>query len=94
MNEPEAFDLFRRIKIKWPNFQIDEDLDLMAEVYLEDLGAFEYEDVKEAYKKFKGERFCPTISEILEVLDTSPMGDPWMTRTVGGMGFFEKPVSP
>lgn len=94
MNKADAFDLFRRIKIRWPNFQLSEDLGLMAEVYVEDLEEFPYEDVKAAYKTFKGERFAPTLSEIVEVLDPSEIGEPWMSRRAGEMGFFEKKQEP
>lgn len=93
MTADEVLDLFERIQIRWPNWRAPADLDLGVEIYLEDLEAFEYEDVKAFYKSLKGERFCPTLSEVVEALDGSPMGEPWMTRKAGGMGFFEKPVS-
>lgn len=89
MTDDDVLDLFDRIKVRWPNWKAPDNLELGVEVYLEDLEGFDYEAVKAAYKKFRGERFAPTLSEILETLEPSTIGEPWMERRSGSMGCFE-----
>jgi hypothetical protein len=93
MTEDEVLHLLKKISARWPNFKID-DIEVTVEVYMEDLGAFTYEEVDQAYRSMRGEKWTPTISEIVEILSPAEMGEPWMTRKRGEMGFFEKKQEP
>lgn len=92
MTEAEVLNLFRRIKVRWPNWQAPapEDLDLAVEVYLEDYADIPYEKVYGAYKKLRDNTFAPTISEIMGELAPNEMLADHLRLRAGKMGFFEK----
>jgi len=89
MNELEALNIIKRVKVTWSNYQI-EDAEMLLSVYMDWLGGFPAEDVQAAIKTFKGSRFAPGPAEILGVLQPDPefLGEPWMARPYGGASFF------
>lgn len=87
MNEREVVHLLKKITARWPNFKI-QDLDVTIEVFLEDLGEFEYPKVDAAYRSVRGSAFAPTLSEIMAILKPPPEDDDsWMVRRPWDVSF-------
>lgn len=80
MTEDDTFDLLERIAARWPNFRIPQNMEIAVDEYMQDLEAFDYDVVLEAVRSFRGEKFAPTLSEVMEKISPAPMGEPWMTR--------------
>lgn len=100
MNEAEVLNLFQRIKIRWPSWQAPtpELLDIAIEVYLEDLGGYEYDAVKAAYKSLKASAFAPSLAEVVAELAPADVGEAWMVNSYdklkpGDFFFKEDPMT-
>lgn len=80
MTEDQTFDLLERIATRWPNFRIPSNMEIAVDEYMQDLAPYEYEVVVETFRSFRGQKFAPTLSEVMEILNPAPMGEPWMVR--------------
>jgi hypothetical protein len=81
MNAEEVLDLWERIKVRWPNWKAPEDLALGVEIYLEDLGAHDYDRVKKAYRALRDSPFPPSLGQVVAEIEDDGLGEAWMANT-------------
>ena len=80
MTEDQVFELLERISVRWPNWRIPTNFQVAVDEYMWDLEPYDYEEVIKVYRSFREQKFAPTLSEVIAILNPEPMGEPWMVR--------------